>query len=126
MDENCISLEIASEPHWPRSLPKGEYKFRILKPESLYEPREDSRTKEKTMVPPIYCSHAFCSTTHEARAKAYAMIAHSFEFAERKQKIAYTHEQVAQKCSEVQEVLLPWWNVKLFTQAIWQMKKVAF
>lgn len=88
-------------------LPKGEYKFRILKPESLYEPKEVSGSKEKTMVPPIYCSHSLLPTAHEARARAYAMISHSFDFEQRKHKVAYTFEQLTQRCAEIQEILLP-------------------
>lgn len=85
-------------------LPEGEYRFRILKPESLYEP---SSPKDKTMIPPVYASHSIYSTAHEARAKAYALISHSFEFAERKQKVEYTQEQIEQRRSEIQEILLP-------------------
>lgn len=88
-------------------LPAGEYKFRITKPEFLYEPKEGPGSKEKTMVPPIYYSHTMFSTAHEARAKAYALITHSFEFTARKQKTEYTHEEVVQRCSEIQEILLP-------------------
>ena len=88
-------------------LPEGEYKFRILKPESLYEPKEAPGVKEKTMVPPIYCSHTLFSTAHEARTAAYHLVNHSFEFAQRKSKIECTYEQVVTRCSEIQEVILP-------------------
>src|SRR5580692_5531160 len=81
-------------------LPEGEYKFRILKPESLYEPKEAPGAKEKTMVPPIYCGHNFFSTAHD-------LVNHSFEFAQRKSKIEYTYDQVVARCSEIQEVMLP-------------------
>jgi len=88
-------------------LPEGEFKFRILKPETLYEPKEISSAKEKIMVPPIYCSHVIFSTIREARAEAYALITHSFELALFKKNIIYTHEQVATRCNEIQEILLP-------------------
>ena len=88
-------------------LTEGEYRFRILKPESLYEPKEAPGAKDKTMVPPIYCSHMLFSTAHEARAAAYRLVNHSFEFTQRKSKEEYTQEQVAQRCSEIQEILLP-------------------
>ena len=54
-----------------------------------------------------YCSHMLFSTAHEARAAAYRLVNHSFEFTQRKSKEEYTQEQVAQRCSEIQEILLP-------------------
>ena len=87
-------------------LPEGEYKFRIMKPDALYEQKEAPGAKEKTMVPPIYYSHALF-TIHEARAAADRLVIQSFEFAKRKTKVDYTHEQVAARRAEIQEVMLP-------------------
>lgn len=86
---------------------EGEFLFRILKPESLYESQDGSKGKDKVMVPPIYCSHSIFSTLHEAKLKAFAAIQHSFEFVKRKDKVDYTHEQVVAKCDEIQEIMLP-------------------
>lgn len=91
-------------------LPKGEFRFRILKPEFLYEPHEvkkESGVKEKTMVPTIYHSHAVYLTLEEAREAAKKMVVSELEFAVRKKKIdSYTAVEVEGKLSEIQEKML--------------------
>lgn len=90
-------------------LPEGEFKFRILKPEALYEPKEivhEDRSREKITVPPVYHSHAVYWTVHQAMAHAMKMIRESFEYEKRKHGAEFTEEQVSEKCKEIQEILL--------------------
>ena len=68
-------------------LPPGEFKFRILKPEYLYEPKEivkDDKTVEKIMIPPIYYSHSVYWTVSQALSKV----------------------EVLAKCKEIKEIPL--------------------
>ncbi len=93
------------------SLPKGEFKFRILKPEFLYEPHEVKKldgSKEKTMVPTVYYSHSIYLSLEEAREATKKLVVGELEFALRKKKIdSYTAVEVEAKLSDVQEVMLP-------------------
>jgi hypothetical protein len=83
-------------------LPKGEFKFRITKPEWLYEP-----TNDKKLTPPVYYSHACYWSSDQAHVFAERMVRHGFEFAERKQGIKFSDEEVKAKFSEITELLLP-------------------
>lgn len=90
-------------------LPEGEFRFRIFKPESLYEPKEivkQDKSIEKIMIPPVYHSHAVYWTATQALSRAERMVRESFEHDFRKKKIAFTEEQVREKCKEIQEILL--------------------
>ena len=89
--------------------PYGEFRFRIRKPEFLYEPREiikSDKTKEKAMVPPVYYSHSVYEGLVLARVAAFNLIVQSFEFAQRKSGVEYGAEQVLEKARQVPEVLL--------------------
>ena len=90
-------------------LPEGEFRFRILKPEVLYEPKEivhADKTREKITVPPVYYSHSVFWTTHQAMAKAIHLVRQQFEYAKRKDGTEFTEEQVSEKVKEIQEILL--------------------
>jgi hypothetical protein len=75
---------------WPTN--EGEFKFRILKPESLGKV--------------IYCSHSVYSTWVDATAVAKAMIRQAFEFNKRKYKIEFSEEDVLNKCDKIELVML--------------------
>jgi len=81
----------------------GEFKFRILKPEFLYEP---GKAKDKTLMPPIYCSHSVYWTANQAWVMAAKIIREQFEFAKRKTGAEFTEEQVVEKYKEIKEIFL--------------------
>jgi hypothetical protein len=83
-------------------LPVGEFRFRVLKPEILYEPQEDG-----TKTPPVYFSHSVYRTLDQAQSVAERLVRGQFQFALRKYGTAFTEEQVKEKCEEIQEILLP-------------------
>lgn len=92
-------------------LPKGEFKFRITKPEFLYEMQELKQadgSKKKTAVPTVYYSHACYWTLIQARSVAERMVRESMDFEVRKGRVvSYTDEELKAKWFEIQEVLLP-------------------
>jgi hypothetical protein len=90
-------------------LPKNEYKFRILKPDFLREPREiikSDKTKEKVMSPPIYYSHSVFDTKEAARLKAIMFITHDVEMIVRKTATPFDAKSLQEKLDAVQEILL--------------------
>lgn len=93
------------------ALKEGEFKFRITAPESLYEPHESKQpdgSKKKTMVPPVYHSHAVYLSLEEARKAAEQMIKSGLDFEVRKERLAsYTEEELQAKYLEIQTVMLP-------------------
>lgn len=90
-------------------LPNHEYKFRILKPESLYEPKEvkkEDGSKAKEMVAPVYYNHSVYDTLAIARVKAEELIKAQFEFNLRKHGVPINQIELLEKCKEIQEILL--------------------
>lgn len=91
-------------------LPKGEFMFRIMKPDFLYEARETKKadgSKEKSMVPTVYHSHSIYLSIEEAREATKKLVEGEFEFAVRKKRIdSFTAVDVEGKLSEVQELML--------------------
>jgi hypothetical protein len=96
-------------------LPEDEFKFCILKPETLYETKEIIHTdkyREKITVPPIYHSHSVYETKYQARVAAEKMIRHELQFVLRKQLYtsigleSYTDQELQAKYEEIKEVLL--------------------
>jgi hypothetical protein len=90
-------------------LPEGEFRFRIMKPEFLYEPAEikkEDGTKEKITVPPVYHSHVIYASVDQARAEAERLVRAGFEFAERKRDVPFTDQEVKAKVCEITEILL--------------------
>lgn len=87
-------------------LPVGEFRFRILKPEFLHEPKEtklEDGSKKKIMVPTVYHSHAIYHELDGAKAAAKEMIKSGLEFEVRKGRLAsYSEEELEAKCAEVQ------------------------
>lgn len=92
------------------SLKEGEFKFRITKPVFLHEPHETKKadgSKEKIMLPSVYCSHAIYLSLEEAREAAKKLVVGEFEFAVRKKRIeSYTTADVEGRLSEIQELKL--------------------
>ncbi len=92
-------------------LKEGEYRFRIMLPESLYEAQEGKQSdgsKKKVMVPTVYHSHAIYSNLAEAQAAAKRMIKSGLDFEVRKGRLAsYTEEELEAKCAEIQTIMLP-------------------
>jgi hypothetical protein len=83
-------------------LPKGEYRARVMKPESLHEKQEDG-----SLQAPIWYSHIFYETSEEVWEYIEKSIREGFERDLRHHKItAYTEEEVQQKLSEIEEVVL--------------------
>lgn len=90
-------------------LPEGEFRFRILKPESLsefQEVKQSDGSKKKVMVSPIYHSHAVYPDLSHARFVAESLVVQAFEFNKRKYGTEFTEEEIAQKCSEITEIFL--------------------
>jgi hypothetical protein len=92
-------------------LPKGEFKFRITKPVFLHEAHESKKadgSKEKILVPSVYCSHAIYLSIEEAREATKKLVVGEFEFAVRKKRIeSYSEADVEGRLSEIQELKLP-------------------
>ncbi len=92
-------------------LPAGEFKYRIMLPESLYEPQEGKQadgSKKKVMVPTVYHSHAIYHDLAGAQAAAKKMIKSGLDFEVRKGRLtAYTDEELEAKCAEIQTIMLP-------------------
>jgi len=74
---------------------EDEFRFRIIKPTSLYEPKD---SKDKTLVPPVYYSHSVMVSLSAAKAKAYQVIKGTFK--------EFSHERVMEKLRQVSEVYL--------------------
>jgi len=90
-------------------LPNGEFFFRILKPNFLYESREiigADRSRKKILVPPIYHSSSVYSNYDQAFSKAEKMIRDGFELDFRKKGIPINDEDVLSKCKKIQQILL--------------------
>lgn len=90
-------------------LPEGEFRFRITKPEFLQEPQEIKKSdgsRVKSMVSPVYHSHAVYYNVHQAHVAAEHVVRESFAFVQRKDGKEFTEEEVRAKFTEIQEILL--------------------
>ncbi len=89
-------------------LKEGEWKARILRPESFHMKIEKSvdGKKETVLTPDVWCWHAFHETQEEATAYAHQLIKQEFAFNERKYGTAFTEEDVATACAAVKLVPL--------------------
>lgn|SRR5574337_752423 len=92
-------------------LPEGECRFRITKPESLFETQETKLpdgSKKKVMVPPVYHSHAIYWGKPDAKLAAERMVQSGLDFEVRKGRLAsYTEEELQVKYAEIQTIMLP-------------------
>ena len=106
IEGEVITAQEDTSVMWMRN---GEYRFRILKPEALYEPKEikkEDGSKAKVMVPPIYYGHFLYSTVEGARLAARQTVVNGFEYELRKTGTNYIAQQVEEKCKEIQEIML--------------------
>lgn len=87
-------------------LPEGEFRFRILKPEFLYEPHEIKQpdgSVKKVMLPPVYASHGVYWNEHQAAVAAERILRQELDFEIRKGRIeSYTDEELKAKYAEIQ------------------------
>lgn len=91
-------------------LPDAEFRFRILKPEFLHELQEVKKADGsivKTMIAPVYHSHAIYWNIHQAQVAAERIVRQSLEFIQRKTKgEPFTEEELKAKIAEITEILL--------------------
>lgn len=77
-------------------LPVGEFRFKIMEPKFLND----------FSGPSIYYSHSIYADSVIARDVAKRMVVEELEFSKRKYKIDYSQEDVENKISKIEEVLL--------------------
>lgn len=82
-------------------LKPGEWKAKVLKPESLYEKQNDG-----SLRPPVWCWHAFYSNEVTAREQAEADIKKEFERSARKSHTQFDVVACLQACKEIQVATL--------------------
>jgi hypothetical protein len=97
-----IELVTAVEDPSVKWLPEGEYKARVTTPMSLYDKQEDG-----SLTPPVWYSHAFSWTIHQAWARAERMLREEFQRGLVKYNRPFSEEDVQSKLAEIQEILLP-------------------
>lgn len=78
-------------------LKPGEWKAKVLKPESLYEKQNDG-----SLVPPIWCWHAFYSNEVTARDQAESDIKKEYERVARKSKTQFDVVACLEACKAIQ------------------------
>jgi len=76
---------------------KGEYKAKVLKPESLFEKQKDG-----SLTPPVWCWHAFYQTEEAARAQAESDLKHEMERAAGKGGAPFDVITCLARCKEIQ------------------------
>ena len=97
-----IELITATEDPSVKWLPEDEFKARIIAPTSLYDKQEDG-----SLIPPIWHSHAFSWTIHQAWARAERMLREEFQRGLIKHNKVFSEEDVKAKLAEIEEILLP-------------------
>lgn len=98
-----VEIEVVSAVEDPSVmwLPKEEYRARVMAPKSLYEKQDDG-----SATPPVWYSHAFYWTVHQAWVMAETMVRSELERNLSKHKVAYTPKDLQDKLAEIQEILL--------------------
>lgn len=90
-------------------LKPGEYKARIILPTTFHmkvEKKLADGSRQITMEPDSWHSHAFYDTIEDAEAYASRIIREGYEFALRKHQQSYTEEEVSHTISKIQIVRL--------------------
>ncbi len=82
-------------------LKSGEYKVRVIKPESLYEKELDG-----SLTPPVWYWHAFYSCELTAREQAEKDIRHEMERTARKSGTEFNVIECLARCKEIKVVYL--------------------
>lgn len=109
MEVECEIIQAIEDPSVLWSLNPGEYRARILAPESTFQKvkQKDEAGKEVfVMVPDIWCWHALYDSKEEAEAAAVQAIRNGFAFDERKYDKAYTEEDVQAAIAAIEVVAL--------------------
>jgi len=108
MEVECELIRPIEDPSILWSLNPGEYKARILAPDTFHQRVEKvvDGKKEVAMVPDVWCWHAFCDTLEEAKEKAALLVRQSFAFDERKYGKTYTEEEVLAAIAVIEVVML--------------------
>jgi hypothetical protein len=86
----------------------GEYRARILKPDSFHQKVEKEVDGKKVfvMVPDVWCWHSFYDTLEQAKEVAAKLIRNEFAFQERKYRIDFTEEDVQKAIAAIDVVKL--------------------
>lgn len=89
-------------------LKPGEYKARVMKPTSFHQKFERTvdGKKETTLIPDVWCWHAFYESEEEARAQAIKWVQDDVDFAIRKHREPPTPEQVQATIDAIEVVKL--------------------
>jgi len=99
MDDTSVSL-----------LPAGEFYFRIDKPVSLHESHEVKQpdgSKKKTLIAPVYHSHAIYHSVEEARLAAEKTIRQGFDFSVRKGRLEdFSEKDIQEKLLQIEVIML--------------------
>ena len=98
-----VEIEMVSAVEDPSVgwLPEGEYRARVVSPKSLAEKQNDG-----SLASPVWYSHAFYQTSHQARQVAEEMVRSELERNFSKHDVAYTPEDLQNKLAEIKEILL--------------------
>lgn len=79
----------------------GEYKAKVLKPESVYEKQNDG-----SLTPPVWCWFAFFDSEEAARSQAESDLKHEFERDARKARVEFNDAAFLERCKEIKSVAL--------------------
>lgn len=77
----------------------GEYKAKVLKPESLYEKQNDG-----SLIPPVWCWFAFFDTEEAARTQAELDLKRELERAARKAHVEFDEAAFLERCKEIKTI----------------------
>lgn len=104
-----VEVILATEDPSVAWLPAGEYKARIMKPTSFHMKIEKliNNKREMVDVPDVWYNFAFSDSLEDAKATCAELIREEFKFKQRKHKIDFTEQDVADAQAKMQVVLLP-------------------
>jgi len=109
MEVECEIILALEDPSVLWALKPGEYRARILAPESFHQKVEKvvDGKKEFVMVPDIWCWHALYESVEEARGVCESFIrSEMVDFAMRKHRTPATEEEVQAAINAVEVVML--------------------
>lgn len=109
MEVECEIIQALEDPSILWALKPGEYRARILAPESFHQKVEKTVDGKKVsvMVPDIWCSHAFYDTLESAKETCFKLIrSEMIDFAIRKHRQPATEEEVQAAIDAVEVVML--------------------
>ncbi len=102
-----VEVEILPSVGEP-GLKPGEWKARILAPESLHQriEKDVNGKKEFVLIPDVWCWHAFYDDKGQALTAANKLIEQEFEFNKRKYGKEYTDADLAAAFLAIEAVML--------------------